>query len=411
MDAEALRPMRGGAGSAGTTSGVLRVRRREELYREILVRFFVLMKTAQTISTEDEEFGEALERFLEPLSMCLDSEGTLVIGERDGSLYLNAIRARVDARGFPAQKYLVQTLVASEFAGIMFERGVSAKEVCTFLDVFFRPGRPTSAQAFSGLVDAQSICHIHPILRSQLDPDFEADEDEASESLGTSDAGPFFSRKTYFKSIFVLKHLLESLRAVDYFDLRESKQIVQSLVEHLVEDEAADAALDLIRERDVVVFRHSVHSAVLAVGIGRRMGLGRRLLGDLGIAALFQHIAKHEHELASDTTNRAIHMASFRRLITNGGVSRMMLRAALTAYERADSPGDGDVVSLLTRIIRVAGGYHLLVGAKEDGGRALDAKTGITVLRQEPWLQGDAGIVAVLEAIVLHELAACASGA
>lgn len=412
MRVEGARPGGGDAGGAGpgsphltptaTTSSVLRIRRREEVYRELLFRFFVLIKTAQAGAGGTEEFDQAISEFMESLELCLAAESTLVIGERNGQLHVNAVRARIDAEAFTAQRFLVQTLVQCDFSGILFERGVDRDEVAAFLDVFLRPGTPARG-VFDDLVDPATVRHIHAMLRVDK-PEGIASDDESEQRSGRPGETRYFGRQTYFKSIFVLRHLLDGLEQPCSLDLREAKQVIQTIVEHVLEDEDAVIALDLIREWDRSLLVHSVKVAVLAFALGRRMGLGRRLLGELGVAALFHDVGRIQTASAKDGCAGA----SFRRLVMKGGRSKTMLRASLVAAERywpkaiANPAGSGTVLtgSLFSRIVHLANRFEELTGSSSSGGRAMSPSIALEILGDDCGLDVDPAILAVLAAII-----------
>lgn len=380
------------ASERSQTSGALRTRRREEVYREILLRFFVLMKTAQETSTTNEDFGIAVERFMEPLADSLAAEGSLVFSQKDGYLFLNARRVHVDVDMFLAQKFLVETLVSSDLDGMLFERGVTPEEVCACVDVLFGPGQPSRLDQFAELVRQRSIRHIHPIPCAE----FLADGERSA--VVTSRQPPFFSKRTYFKGVFVLRYLLEGISRWCCLYPSEAKRSMQGLVEHLLQDGNATAALDLIRECDRSTFEHSVNVALLSLAVGDRMGLPRALLGDLGIAALLHDVGMIQSMGGASTKP----MASFRRIVTKHGYSDMMLRAALVAYEH-HRPNRTEIAvcrSLLSRIVDVVDRYEQLVRPDPVAGRRREPASALAVLRAETARHLDPDIVAVLESVV-----------
>lgn len=393
--------------SASATSNVLRVHKREELCREVLDRFLALIKTAQSGTAQNPDYQPALDDFFVPMSVCLGAEGSLSIIERSDQLYLNAVRARVATDGFAAQRFLVQTLTTSGFGGLLFEHGVEPHDVTVFLDVLCRPGKPTpgtsgDASALATLINEQGVRRIHLVPRAD-NAIFGGDE-AVDERLHRGAA--FFSGETYFKRLFVMKHLLSGVRRQHCVDLREAKQNIQVLVEHLLQDEDAAAALDLIREWELSLFRHSVNVAALAMALARRMGISRPLLGDIGVAALLHDVGKIDRVMTDDPAEP--HTASFRRLVSKGGSSRMMQRAALATYEHhrrlaVDNPsGDGqvEIASLPTRIVRVANRFQELVGPTDEDGNGLETSVALKTMRGEVLTALDPGIVAVLESAV-----------
>ena len=108
------------------------------------------------------------------------------------------------------------------------------------------------------------------VIRIQVLPRNTEDEDLLSEWVEDPTRR---SRETYFKSIFVAKHLLEGIEERGLVDVRTAKRVVQSIVDLLLEDEATMRSLTALREFDASLFRHCVNVTILAVLIGRRIGL------------------------------------------------------------------------------------------------------------------------------------------
>jgi HD-GYP domain-containing protein (c-di-GMP phosphodiesterase class II) len=72
---------------------------------------------------------------------------------------------------------------------------------------------------------------------------------------------------------------------------------MQSIYNHIVEDEGFIYGLTNIKNHDEYTLNHSVNVCLLATSLGRRLGLSRTELVDLGIAAFFHDLGKTETPL------------------------------------------------------------------------------------------------------------------
>jgi HD-GYP domain-containing protein (c-di-GMP phosphodiesterase class II) len=75
-------------------------------------------------------------------------------------------------------------------------------------------------------------------------------------------------------------------------NIKKIKRVVQSIVDQILNDEASLIGLTTIRDYDEYTFTHSVNVCIFSVALGRRLGLSKLQLYDLGMAALFHDIGK-----------------------------------------------------------------------------------------------------------------------
>jgi HD-GYP domain-containing protein (c-di-GMP phosphodiesterase class II) len=68
--------------------------------------------------------------------------------------------------------------------------------------------------------------------------------------------------------------------------------VVQGIVDQILNDEVSLIGLTTIRDYDEYTFTHSVNVCIFSVALGRRLGLSKLQLYDLGMAALFHDIGK-----------------------------------------------------------------------------------------------------------------------
>ena len=74
--------------------------------------------------------------------------------------------------------------------------------------------------------------------------------------------------------------------------LTSSKRTAQSLVDLMLEDEASLLGLTTLKTGDAYTFFHAVNVCLLAIGLGRRIGLSRVELAELGLAGLLHDLGK-----------------------------------------------------------------------------------------------------------------------
>jgi len=102
------------------------------------------------------------------------------------------------------------------------------------------------------------------------------------------------AKKAYHYSLNSVKEVAEKLHAGKETSIRKSVRMVQRMVDIIAEDEAAFFSLSTIRMYDDYTFIHSLNVALLAMSLGKQIGIERKMLAKLGLCGLFHDLGKIE---------------------------------------------------------------------------------------------------------------------
>jgi HD-GYP domain-containing protein (c-di-GMP phosphodiesterase class II) len=202
------------------------------------------------------------------------------------------------------------------------------------------------------------------------------------------------SRQTYARSLDVTREVMTAVRLGRSPSLKRVKRAVQQVVDAILTDPASLIGLTTLREFDDYTFVHSVNVCILSVALGRRLGLQKPQLLELGVAALLHDIGKsrvsaeilNKHGALEDHERRAVQAHTWQGVLALFALpldSGRPWRAMVSAHEhhmRTDLSGYPAVVrprrlGLLSRIIAVADGF--------------DAATTTRVYQSHPWSPAD----------------------
>jgi HD-GYP domain-containing protein (c-di-GMP phosphodiesterase class II) len=100
------------------------------------------------------------------------------------------------------------------------------------------------------------------------------------------------AKRTYAQSVAVTKDVINSVRMGKSPNIKKVKRVVQTIVDQILNEETSLVGLTTIRDYDEYTFTHSVNVCIFSVALGRRLGLSKLQLYDLGLAALFHDIGK-----------------------------------------------------------------------------------------------------------------------
>lgn len=100
------------------------------------------------------------------------------------------------------------------------------------------------------------------------------------------------AKKTYHYALNSVKEVAEKLLSGKEVSIRKSVRMIQRMIDNLTEDSATFLALSTIRIYDDYTFSHSLNVAILAMLLGKNIGMKRELMEELGLCGLFHDLGK-----------------------------------------------------------------------------------------------------------------------
>lgn len=145
---------------------------------------------------------------------------------------------------------------------------------------------------FTALTDAWSVLHITGVTIAPI-------TDAPTEAFDREDnpANRDVARRRRAHALFMraesfVQELWERVRDRNSFDASNTQRIVHQLIDQIAHDEETLLEFVALRDFDEYTYYHSVNVAIYSIAIGMRLGLDRRSLTQLGMAALFHDIGK-----------------------------------------------------------------------------------------------------------------------
>lgn len=145
---------------------------------------------------------------------------------------------------------------------------------------------------YTALSDAWSVLQITGVTIAPR-------SDAPSEAFGQLDnlASSGAIRRHRAHALFVraesfVQEMWERVRDRNSFDASATQRIVHQLIDQIAHDEETLLEFTALRDFDEYTYYHSVNCAIYAIAVGMRLGLDRRGLTRLGMAALFHDIGK-----------------------------------------------------------------------------------------------------------------------
>jgi HD-GYP domain-containing protein (c-di-GMP phosphodiesterase class II) len=255
-----------------------------ELYRSIHV---VALHRIDTV-----EVRETLERLRRVIGGATMAHGALELRVVRRSLYLNGTRIQSRIDNYLFYEHIRTTLARAGVGLLQVEGSPSVRDWRLFLTLLTQAG-PEGA-AFLTEVQKQ-------ISRSGIDGLSVEGPSAGAPGIPDEQERLEAAKRTYEQSVAVSKHLFEGARLGRAANVKEVKHAVESIVDRVLDDEASLGGLSTLRDYDDYAFTHSVNVCIFCVAIGRRLGLTKVQLYDLGHAALVHDIgmSRIPHEIVT----------------------------------------------------------------------------------------------------------------
>jgi len=197
-------------------------------------------------------------------------------------IFINSTRLRLDIDNFASFSHMLTLLRAADVGVIVVRPTVTVRDWMFFLSLLQEPGAETAAATFeklrSGLITA-GVSAITVGLTSEQ-------EDTTHESAKER------SKRTYAQCVTVTKDLMRGVRLGQSPNMKKIKRVVQTVVDQILNDETSLLGLTTILDYDEYTFTHSVNVCIFSVALGKRLGMTKLQLYDLGLASLFHDIGK-----------------------------------------------------------------------------------------------------------------------
>ena len=197
-------------------------------------------------------------------------------------LFVNETRLRLDLENFASFSHLLALFRAAGVGSIAVTKDASAKDWLIFLSLLQAPADAAPSERFEELSAKLGAAGVGCFA---LEPPVETGEDAHEKAKERA-------KRTYAQSVVVTKDLMTSIRMGGKPNIKKVKRMVQSIVEQILVEEVSLIGLTTLRDYDEYTFTHSINVCIFSVALGKRLGLTKLQLYDLGLAGLFHDIGK-----------------------------------------------------------------------------------------------------------------------
>jgi putative nucleotidyltransferase with HDIG domain len=256
-----------------------------KLGTEFVVKFYRLLKGTAIYDRKNVIIDRLTKECLQVINGIIQSEGHLFLKIVRDNFFFNNIRIIVKADMYPIFKAFWQEMRRRWIGEVEFSATVGAEHLKDF--IYLLSGLEENNESNYLYVKRQlEYRDINSIQVGKLE--FFKDEDIYIDSEDQKK----FSKEVYFKSIGLVKEVVESINQQKALNIRKAKRLMQNAVNAIMQDESTLLGLANIKNYDEYTFNHSVNVAIYAIALGQRIGIPKKHLSHLGMAGLFHDIGK-----------------------------------------------------------------------------------------------------------------------
>jgi len=252
--------------------------------RSFIISLYGALRSIKLYPVENVAVQKALEETASHSRELIRSEGELEIRVSGEFIFLNATRLRLDLDNYASFSHLLSIFRASGVGSVHVDALAGAKDWLVLLSLLQSSGTGQESPSirYEQLLGKLEGAGIRSFVLGPPNDDDGADHEQAKER----------AKRTYSQSVAVTKDLMHSVRMGKSPSIKKIKRVVQGIVDQILNEETSLIGLTALRDYDEYTFTHSVNVCIFSVAIGKRLGLTKLQLYDLGMSALFHDIGK-----------------------------------------------------------------------------------------------------------------------
>jgi HD-GYP domain-containing protein (c-di-GMP phosphodiesterase class II) len=298
--------------------------------QDIINQLSVILRTAQIHDPGNIAVTTAIERFLLLINQKIGMEQSITLELVGEFFYLDEARIRYSMEYLLNFDFLIREFKRREIGKLTFKRGLKPADLQIFLKGFIAGGfSDTPYETMSDALDATEFIEIDHLKKI-----IEGEKVDVRKVV----------KQVYFNAVSYTRGVMTKIKAGEKINIKKAKRVVESMVDHILEEENLLVGMTAIKEYDEYTYHHSVNVSILSIALGQRLGLNKKILTELGLVALFHDMGKIDipSELLNKATNftedewiliRRHPIWGVKAILKIRGVDMTSARSSIVAFE------------------------------------------------------------------------------
>lgn len=352
--------------------------------RAVIVAMHSATRVMKLYPAEHQAVQKALAELVTAADEIREADKELDLRVQGEFIFVNGTRLRLDLSNYASFGTVLSLLRASGIGGLKVVEKSTTRDWLVFLSLLSDPaaigapganamGKPQTpaVEPEDRLPDIVGRLAQSGIMVFELEPPAEGEGADV-QAEGASAA----AKRTYVQSVALTKDVINSVRMGRTPSFRKIKRVVQGIVDQVLNEEMSLIGLTTLREYDEYTYTHSVNVCIFSVALGRRLGMTKLQLYELGIAALMHDIGKSRVPTDVLQKTNGLDDSDWRRIAAHPWLGVLALfqlkghqdlpyRAMVVAHEhhmKCDLSGyprplRPRALTMMSKIVAVADGY------------------------------------------------------
>jgi HD-GYP domain-containing protein (c-di-GMP phosphodiesterase class II) len=214
------------------------------------------------------------------IKSALKSYGKAFLTLKQNSMEFNNRKLKFSFSDYHIFKFIQDEFRKKEIGELSFLPGLKKDELNDFIILLAKKGYDPK-DPYKGFISDITKKNIKNIIVEKI-PFY-----EKSKKKNRDTKNLFFLGMTHLKEIFQQPDIPQ-----DQVSLLTTKRLMQSIFNHIADNESFIQGLTNIKNFDEYTLNHSVNVCILSISLGKKLGLDRNELVNLGLAAFFHDFGK-----------------------------------------------------------------------------------------------------------------------
>ncbi|MBA2459945.1 MAG: HD domain-containing protein [Gemmatimonadales bacterium] len=252
--------------------------------RSLLLALYTALRSLKLYPVENATVQKALDDLDASAHSLLALESDLEVRLAGDFIFVNATRLRLELDNYASFSHVLAVLRAFEVGALRIRSTAERREwqiLLSLLLTLAERGQPENR-----------FEELHARLRSAGVQGLEIERASASEADPDTEQAKEAAKRVYSQGVAVTKDVMTGARLGRATNVRRVKRAVQLIVDQVLNNETSLVGLTTIRDYDEYTFTHSVNVCIFSVALGKKLGLSRLQLYDLGMTALLHDVGK-----------------------------------------------------------------------------------------------------------------------
>ncbi len=251
--------------------------------RAFLGNLYAALRSLRLYPVENVAVQRSFDELEHAARELFQAEGVIEVRVAGDFIFVNGVRLRLELENYASFSHVQGLLRAFDIGNLTVHPDIQRREWQALLSVMQDlSGQGEPEDRFLDLVDRLADAKV---------TNLELQGGTGEGELGEGDSLEI-AKRTYAQGVEVAKEVVNSARMGRTTNFKRVKRAVQMIVDQVLSNQISLMGLTTIRDYDEYTFVHSVNVCIFSVALGRKVGLTKTQLYDLGLTALLHDVGK-----------------------------------------------------------------------------------------------------------------------